>query len=152
MFGKKADIKLMHIIGIPILMAVIISGFSIVFGNAVTQYNLSGNETLLNDLRDQTLEFQQLAQDYNNATASENFLVRTVDDITGGIYGKAISTFDLIKGAISLYGKVISQTFGLTNIIGDSDFTNLLIGTLASLVIVVIIVHILTKILFRIEV
>lgn len=143
-------IRLYKTIGSLILVGLIAFIFTYSLADTTATYNknMSGNEELQNIQRAGE-QAQNATQTLKEESEGQNFLVKTLDDITGGIFSKALGVFTNLGSYIQSTTTVIVSSIGLINLPAG---TQTVISTLLSLFLTIIVAAILAKMYFRIDI
>lgn len=147
--GLKHDkMRLFKIIGIPVVMSIVLVGIMLTFSSLASNYGVDYDNTSMQNIVNTSQDFENTAQEVKEE--DDNRFSSVTDDIEGSILNQALKSLDVVKKSISSFGKIIAETVGMAGI-GNSSFSNFLIGSLTSLVLIAIIIGIFTKALFKVE-
>jgi predicted PurR-regulated permease PerM len=141
--------RLYKIVGAFTLMGFVAFAFYASIGDITQSYNTSQNQSQAEELQqitESSRDFQQQTREIQNQSESTNFLTRSLDDLTGGIYTRAIGAFGSITDFIGGAAQTISTTIGLAFLPRGAQR---LVGIILSLFVTVIVFVVLAKMYFR---
>ncbi len=140
--------RLYKIIGIPVVMSIIVVGIMLTFSSLASNYGVDYDNTSMQNIVNTSQEFENTAEEVKQK--DDTRFSSVTDDIEGSIFNQALKSLDVVKKSISSFGKIIAETIGMAGI-GNSNFSNFLIGSLTSLVLIAVIIGIFTTALFKVR-
>ena len=143
-----AEIKLPHLIGMPLVLSVVLTGLLVFFANVGTTYGIGFDNTSLENIIGEGSNFAAIGDDYKDKDDTRFQTVTT--DLEGNILNQALRALDTVKDSISAFGRIAANSVGMLGI-GDNAFSQLLITTLGTLALIAVMMGIFVKAIFKVE-
>jgi len=135
-------------IGSLLLVGFIALAFTYSLSDASTEYEREGETEELQRITNISDGLQEDVSEQRNQSKTQNFIVKSLDDLSGGIFTKAISTFGNIGAYLT--GSIAILT-GITSLAALPAGTQSVIGLLSSLAVVGFVFGFLFFVYFRVK-
>lgn len=141
--------RLYKILGSFVLVGVITFAFVVAIGDSTSEYNTTENRTdELETIQSASENFQNKSREIQNESTTDNFLLKSLDDLTGGIFSKAIGVFGAVYDFIGDAVKTFSAVIALSGLPRGASY---LISVMTSLFIIVLTFVVFAKMYFKVR-
>lgn len=136
------------LIGMPILIALIISGFMMFLSSGSTQYEMDYNSSAMEKIKESGEQFKSVSSDVDSNLSSSTV---TSDDFdkSGSILKQALDSLNTVTNSFSLFGDLFDASF---ENMGLGEYSRVIKTSLFALITLIIILGIITTAALRVRV
>lgn len=126
--------RLFKLIGMPILIALIISGLMLFLSAGTTEYEVDYNSSAMDDIKAAGEQFSGISNDVDG-NLSDSTVTEDDFDKSGSIFKQALESFNTVGNSFSLFSTLLDNSL---NDMGLGEYSRVLKTSLVILIITII--------------